>query len=223
MKQYKIKILKETPLDAEGNILTLDEWKTRYKYRFTSRISDVELIDWLKLERKTQLDAPSKSNVVGKWFEVIEEKPKFIIGDWVWHEGLKRAFVAMPHTIGKEFRPNYITIEAANSYTDVYKRLATAEEIKEYDLVAFHDSSILIGKYKSYYWNYIWHEIIGIEHNINKYIKRNEAFCKISQLCNGTTNIEQSWDCTLNGLKVGCEVISHDEVIYIAKILNLIP
>ena len=35
--------------------------------------------------------------------------------------------------LSKESRPNYATIDAVNKYTDVYKRLATPEEIQKYD------------------------------------------------------------------------------------------
>jgi hypothetical protein len=222
MNKYNIKILENTPIHSKYTIISIEDFRKFYPTIINEHNSNEFLINYLKQGYKNDnLDID-----YSKWFEVIEiKRNNFKVGDWVWHEGEKQAFTIVHWTVNnsfqKEWKPNYISLEAANNSTETYKRLATQEEIKYYNLHSFCDGHVLIGEYKCYYFNNVWKDLIGIHKNITKYLEYQKEFFSVSTLKQFSSEIENSFDCKPNGLKVGCKEVLHEEIIQIAKILKL--
>jgi hypothetical protein len=216
--EYTIKVLKDTPFDKANTILSLKEFRERYTYIFNKDNSDQFIFHYLTEGYKNDYhDIPLDS-----FFEVIaKDINDFKVGDWIWHEKLQEACNVVEHnTYYNKWKPNYATIDAVNGRPDIYKRLATPEEIQKYDLHSFCDGEVLIGQHKCYYFNTVWKELIGVKENILHYIN----YFKIStdKIKVIYDNEESSkWLCTLNGLKVGCKEISHQEIIQISNILKI--
>jgi hypothetical protein len=219
--EYKIKILQDTPFDQKYTVLSIEAFRLRYSYLINTHNSDNFLVSYLKegyLVDHLDVD-------LSKWFEVIEIGKSFKVGDWVWHEEEQKAFVATSYSKSAftvDWLPNCASIEAINKHTHLYKRLATKEEISYYKLTSFCKGKVLIGEYKCYYYHNIWKDLIGIHKNITKYLQLERMYTHISILEPATSNIQSSWSCVPNGLKVGCIEISHNDIISIAKILKLI-
>jgi hypothetical protein len=220
MFQYNIKILKDTPFDKAYTILSPEAFRIKYSYLINTHNSDKFLADYLNGKYKEDhLDIE-----LSDWFEVIETPMNnFKVGDWVWHEGEKKAYttVVYKNDYQKEWRPNYASIEAVNNNPNTWKRLATKDEITYYDLHSFCEGQILIGQYKCYYFVNVWKDLICIHKNITKYLEYQKEFHGVSVLKQFSSDIESTWDCKPNGLKVGCKEIKHDDIIQIAKILKL--
>ena len=220
MFQYNIKILKDTPFDKAYTILSPEAFRIKYSYLINTHNSDKFLADYLNGKYKEDhLDIE-----LSDWFEVIETPMNnFKVGDWVWHEGVKKAYTTVDYKYDfqKEWRPNYASIEAVNNNPNTWKRLATKDEITYYDLHSFCDGQILIGQYKCYYFVNVWKDLICIHKNITKYLEYQKEFHGVSVLKQFSSDIESTWDCKPNGLKVGCKEIKHDDIIQIAKILKL--
>jgi len=218
--KYKIKILKDTPFDRTSTMLSITEFREKYRYLINSDNSDEFVVHYLTSGYLNDY----LGTELNKWFEVVEiPENNFRVGDWVWHEGSKQAFVVMIHQVGKEWKPNHVSFEAANDFTEIYKRKATQAEINYYDLVHYAEKTILIGQYKSYYYNNIWKELIGISKLILQYIEASKNLSQISVLVNNTSEVEHSYTTTLSGITVGCKHVPHQEVLLIAKHLKLIP
>lgn len=205
----KIKILRDTPMHNADSVISFEEFRYNYGRLFES-IND-----------ETVNNYGTGTNNKLLWFKVIDE-PQFKIGDWIWHETLQKAFNVIDWNIDTIIKPNECTISAANTYPDVYKRHANSDEIKYYTLHLFCDDTVLIGQSECYYFDHIWKPIIKVEWNVNKYIQTLKEF-RIIEVLNSKNDVEKSYQTRLNGLKVGCKHISHEEVIQIAKILKLIP
>jgi len=223
MNKYNIKILKNTPTHSEHTVISIEDFRKYYPSIVNEHNTDQFLINYLKQGYKND----SLDIDYSKWFEVVEiRRNNFKVGDWVWHEKEKKAFTIVHWTVDnsfcKEWRPNYVSLEVTNTYLETYKRLATQEEIKYYDLHAFCNGQVLIGEYKCYYFNNVWKELICIHKNITKYLQYQKEFFNVNTLKQFSSEVENSFDCKPNGLKVGCKEISHDEITKIAKILNLI-
>ncbi len=220
MFQYNIKILVDTPFDRKYSILSIEEFRKKYEYLINKDNSDEFVINYLTKGYKNDYHDIDLS----QFFEVVE-KPinNFKVGDWVWHEGEKKAYttVVYKNDYQKEWRPNYASIEAVNNNPNTWKRLATKDEITYYDLHSFCDGQILIGQYKCYYFVNVWKDLICIHKNITKYLEYQKKFHGVSVLKQFSSDIESTWDCKPNGLKVGCKEIKHDDIIQIAKILKL--
>jgi hypothetical protein len=222
MNKYNIRILKDTPTHPENTIISIEHFRKFYPSIISEHNTDEFLINYLKHGYKND----SLDIDYSKWFEVVEvRRNNFKVGSWVWHEILKKAFLivnwAVDNSFQKEWRPNYISLEAANTCLEAYKRLATQEEINYYDLYYFCDGQVLIGEYKCYYFNNVWKELKGVQANIKYYFECYKKYTdKISVHCN-EDSIANNWLCTFNGLKVGCKVISHEEIISIASILKI--
>jgi hypothetical protein len=214
LETYKIKVLKDTPFDNAGTILGIDQFRFRYNYIHAKSVDDDEIIEYLKKDKSFE-----------KWFEVIEiPTNNFRVGDWVWHEGKKKAFCVVTgnhDSDPKWWKPNYVSFAAANQFTETYKRKATQNEINYYDLVSFCDKRVLIGQSECYYFSNVWKPLIGVYKAIANYITASKNYFEISTL-KDSTEIEASWECTLNGLKIGCTKVEHKEVIEIAKHLKLL-
>lgn len=222
MKEYKIKVLKDTPFDKAGTELSISDFRIKYNYICTNDVSNSKLIAYLKNEWELQNSYYSDSTIAN-WFEVIEVPTyNFGMGSWVWHEELKQAFCVMPFSNDRKWRPNYVSFEAANSYTGTYKRKATQEEIDYYDLVSYCDGDVLIGRYKCYYHINTWKELVGVQRNVATYIIAIKNLSNINYLVQDSSEISNEFKCTFNGLKVGCKTVSHDDVIKIAKQLKII-
>jgi hypothetical protein len=220
MKKITIKILQDTPFDKAYTILSLETFRRKYNL-VNEHNSDEFLVNYVKDGYRSDYHDVDLS----KWFEVIEQEyNNFKVGDWVWHEGEKKAFcvVTCISTLQKEWRPNYCSFEAANSCTETYKRKADKDEIDYYDLESFCDGRILIGEYKCYYYNNVWKDLIGIHKNITTYLSVLKNLTTVSTLKQFSSDIEGNWQCALNGLKVGCFKVEHDEVLKIGKKLKLI-
>lgn len=220
---YKIKILKDTPWDVAGTELTISDFRLKYGYICTRDIPDSELIGYIKQWNSHPILSQTSKYCISDWFKVVEYA-KFKVGDWVWHEKLARAFVIMPHTTdSKKFWPNYCTLEAVKENPDIYKRTATKEQRDYYSLYSFGD--ILIGRSECYYYNNIWKPLTNVSNTIATYISKNTNMKarKIGVVKNtGSLNLEHEYDISLNGIKVGCKIITHGEVIEMAKYLKLI-
>lgn len=94
-----IKILKDTPFDVAGTELSIVNFRAKYGWICTSTTTNEELIKYLKEEWKLQQVQPYQKQI-GDWFQVLENN--FKVGDWVWHESLKRAFtVVVESTLDK--------------------------------------------------------------------------------------------------------------------------
>jgi hypothetical protein len=217
--EYTIKVLKDTPFDKANTILSLKEFRERYTYIFNKDNSDQFVINYLTEGYISDYnDRPFRS-----FFEVIaKDINDFKVGDWVWHQKLQEAcnVVISGSLLSKESRPNYATIDAVNGHPDIYKRLATPEEIQKYKLHSFCDGEVLIGQHKCYYFNTVWKELIGVKENILHYInyfKISTGWIKVMY----NNSEESKWLCTLNGLKVGCKEISHQEIMHISNILKI--
>lgn len=221
MSKYKIKILKDTPFDTEKDTLSIADFRLKYGFICANGVTDNELIDYLKECKSHNSLKQTDKYWPSDWFEVIESINNFVSGDWIWHEENKIAYTVVHYEEDKKWRPNYCSLEAANSFTDTYRRKATQEEINKFNLTSFCDGQILIGKYKNYYFNSVWKELGNVEKNITQYINSLQKFDPINVLTNRDT--ETSWLCEFNGLRVGCTKISHDEVMKIAACLNLVP
>jgi hypothetical protein len=216
--EYTIKVLKDTPFDKANTILSLKEFRERYTYIFNKDNSDQFVIDYLNIKNKSIPDLI----YLREFFELkTKDINDFKVGDWVWNEKMEEACtVVISGNINKEWRPNYATIDAVNRYTNAYKRLATPEEIQKYDLHSFCDGEVLIGQHKCYYFNTVWKELIGVKENILHYVdsfKISTDWIKVMY----NNSEESKWLCTLNGLKVGCKEISHQEIIQISNILKI--
>lgn len=67
----KIKILKNTPFDKEGNVISFDNFKQKYGY-ISNNCTDKEIIRFLLTERNLYLSMNDKNsgNYTGSYFEV---------------------------------------------------------------------------------------------------------------------------------------------------------
>ena len=215
MKNYKIKVLKDTPFHKKGIELSVTDFRQVYSYICSSSVSNEHLICYLKDYKSHPQFLTPQGVCVSEWFEVVQVYEYiYRVGDWVWHKERKKAFCVMTHLAGKDWKPNYVSFEAANQYQSIYTRKATQEEIDDNDLVLFCDKQVLIGRKQSYYYNNTWKELSMVTTTIKKYISSIKSYTDIG--CQ-----ETSWECKPNGLKVGCTTISHEEILQIAKHLKL--
>lgn len=207
----EVKILRDTPMHNADSVISINEFLVIYGSLFDS-VTDEAINNYAT--------GPSYKLL---WFKVIEE-PRFKVGDWIWHEKLRKAFNVIDWNIDTIMKPNECTISAANTYPDVYKRHANSDEIKYYTLHLFCDDTVLIGQSECYYFNHIWKPIINVYWIVNSYIQALKTLRNIEVL-DSKNEIENGYgfQTKLHGLKVGCQVIYHDDVMKIAKILKLIP
>lgn len=227
MKNIRIKILKDTPFHKKDTKLTVDDFRADYNTICVSTVSNDELVEYIKdYNSHPQLTTMSSRRVaegnISEWFGVVQEYDYvYRVGDWVWHEELKKAFCVLYSNSDidrKEFKPNCVTFEAANQYASTtYKRKATQEEIDRFDLTFFCDKRILVGRTECYYYNNTWKKLTGVKENVSKYMTALNSMRPIAW------NLSHpiSHECRLNGMKVGCINIPHEEVVKIAKELGL--
>jgi len=201
MEQYKIKILQETPFDKGGVELSIDEFYEKYSY-LTKYYSYTDVIEKLKHD-----------DSFFEWFELVEQRQRFKIGDWIWDEELKRALFVTKYRDDKSFWPNYISFEAVNDSS--CKRLATNKEIKYHELQGFADGRLLIGHYKCYYFYDVWKEISNFIYNVGVYSNCSQKFADIA------SPDKSHWRCIPNGMRFGCITLSHNEIMEIAQYLNI--
>ena len=214
----KIKVLKETPFNKEGAIISIKEFKDKYNYVFSSEKNDVfdeEIIMYLNKERECVLKSPETTAsypLIGTFFEVVDEKDPFKEGDWVWNEKLEEAYQVVKHT--DDMWPNQCTINAANTY-EVWKRKATQEEIEQSRLTIFQSNNItiLVGVNRLYvlYTN-LW--------KIVKYAREIiTAYFEIIEKSNLGGVFK--YPVNFNGVSVGCVVLAHNDLVQIANIMNI--
>ena len=213
---YKVKILKETPFDKVGMILTIKELRLKYAYLFHKSSTDDMIVTYLKVERQSYLEDLSDGNHIGKFFSLIEDTYK--VGDWVWHSELYKALLVVEHTGDKSFYPMHVTLNDSNQFS-CYTRLATDEEILffSYFTVGTHDD-VLFSKAGSYYYDHIWKPLQGVSYLIKSYMSLFQLFLTNTDSikCN-----EVKYQHGLNGFKIGCKTFSHGEVAIIAKKLDI--
>jgi len=209
--EYKIKVLKDTPFHKKDDLISIKDFKEVYNYVSSKYVKDEELINYLIKEY--QLEQECLRYGIGTWFQVIEDD-SFKVGDWVWNENMKKAYFIVKESY-KGWKPNECTINAVNENLKVYKRKATQEEIDCYNLESFCNGKVLIGKYLCYYFDNVWKPLTGVRYNIEKYLQ-------ISKELTDVYTFDSTWKSKLNGLKVGCTEISHEDILKIAKILKLV-
>lgn len=69
---YNIKILKTTPFDVEGTILSIRDFRAKYGWICTTSTTNEELVKYIK-EWKNYRKLKYYQEHVGEWFEIIEE------------------------------------------------------------------------------------------------------------------------------------------------------
>ena len=223
-KNIRIKILKDTPFHKKDTKLTIEDFRAVYNWICVNSVSDEDLVKYIKDYTSHPQLKVAEGNI-SDWFGVIEEYDYvYRVGDWVWHEQLKRAFCVVIHNAenlyGKDFKPNYVTFEAANQNAGTtYKRKATQEEIDMFDLRFFCDKRILVGQTKCYYYSNTWKELKGVRANVEIYMAALKSIMSPIYVSKITPPI--TYDCKLNGIKVGCLSISHEEILEIAIELGL--
>lgn len=216
--RYKIKILKDTPWDKAGTELSIGAFRLKYGYICTRDVSDEDLIHYMKDFKSHPILSQTQGVCVSEWFELIEECT-FNVGDFVWHEVMKEALAIMPHSSDpKKFRPNYCTLDAVKENPDSYKRLATPEEVKEWNLHSFADGTVLIGRKKSYVLIHVWVEIEIPYNVINDYMVLVNSDCMLDVK---VVKDKTTYPINFNGLKIGCKEFSHGEVARAARILGI--
>jgi len=176
----KIRILQDTPFDKKGNILEIADFRLKYAYVCVKEVSDKELIDYLEIERKCFVDAEICTKLqIGYWFEVVDSKPEFKIGQWVFNEHTKKAVQIINFQgFGNKTWPNHATIDAVNEFSSIYKRLATTDEIRNETLLLFDIGSyqFLVGKGKMYLFENTWKEVRGVGMFLYNFKKAKELF-----------------------------------------------
>jgi len=86
MKTQLIKVLKDTPFDKSGAVITLYEFKKKYSWAFISSLRDDGIIEYLMREFNLAKNDKTDCNSIGTYFEPIttlEECPLTFI-----HNGL---------------------------------------------------------------------------------------------------------------------------------------
>lgn len=218
MKTY-FKITKDTPLHNKDTELTSNEFFFNYDWIVDCDIPEGEFLNEIRENIKKGYKYP--------WFEMIDiEKNNFRIGDCVWHEELREALFVIHHTLDtKHFKPNNVSLEAANDYTDFYKRHATKKEANDAQLVSYHEDRILLGKHKCYYFSNTWKEVTGVHDLLKVYLRIHydmiNAFVEIKNP--GGLDPIMAKDVILNGLKIGCLELPHDTIMQMCRQLNLKP
>ena len=208
----KIKVLKDTPFDKKDTLLTPEEFSKKYNYVYVREKTDLQLFTYLEQEYKLEQETPKYG--IGSWFQVVEDN-SFKIGDWVWNELMKQAlYIVEGNKYGKEWYPNMCTINAVNENPEICRRKATQEEIDFYNLESFCNEKVLIGQFRCYYFHNVWKPLTGVRYNIEKYLQ-------ISKELGEVYTSDSTWNSRLNGLKVGCTEISHEDILKIAKIFKL--
>lgn len=220
MENYRIKVLKDTPIDKANTTLSIPEFRERYSYIINKDNSDKFLIDFINgCHSDNSLYSEYR---VANWFEVINLTPTFKIGEYVWNEDTSQAYFIVDYiSTGVNWKPNYTSFSAANTYKDVYKRLATCDEIANYRLIEYCDGKVLVGKYTSWYHDSkIWRKLTNVYDVVLHYMK-----CTYSKSVNtmnvNEKDIYQNYTVAQNGLKIGCLIVSHEEILKIADQLDI--
>ena len=214
----KIKVLKDTPFHKKDEVIDANTFGSYYNGAIIKPMKEWDIIQWLEKENKLEQENPRYG--IGSWFQVVEDT-SFKVGDWVWNELMKQAlYIVEGNKYGKEWYPNMCTINAVNENPEICRRKATQEEIDFYNLESFCNEKVLIGQFCCYYFHNVWKPLVGISRNISTYINT-VYFQDIGVLKQNSSETELTYNCRINGLKVGCTEISHEDILKIAKILKL--
>lgn len=96
-------------------------------------------------------------------------------------------------------------------------------DVSDDDLISqYCDGDVLIGRYNCYYHINTWKLLYNVYANIQVYINTVKSLTFVDYRDTKSSNISNTIICELNGLKVGCKMISHKEVIEIARQLEII-
>lgn len=217
----KIKVLKETPFNKQGAIISIKEFKDKYNYVFSSEENDIlddEIITYLNKERECVLKSPETTAsypLIGTFFEVIDVEEPFKVGEWVWHEKLKEAFQIIKYE-GQCLWPNHATLGAVTQYTDTWKRRATEQEYINSVLHYFYIDShpVLVGKNKVYVKVNTWKEVIHAKQIIFNYVNKEH---KLGLVRIGD-RVFEAYD---SGITIGCVTIPSDVIKRIREIMQV--
>lgn len=212
----KIKILKDTPFDKKGTLLSIADFRLKYSYVCTKSTSDDDLVTYLRKERELY-QLKGGLEVIGQWFSV--EKETFKVGDWVWHEQNEQAYeiVEEPYSNPFSWHPHSCTINAVEDYPGIYQRLATAEEIDRFKFLMFKERKFIVSKACCYHFNYIWNTVLTEDVIVN--LKN-----VLSSFVNKVTHIDGTnyhHTVAVNSIRIGCKVFTRDEILSIANYLNV--
>jgi hypothetical protein len=72
MEKLMIKILKDTPFDIAGTILSIYDFKLKYSYICTNNVTHKELFDYIKSYKVYPVLAQTQKYTISDWFEAIE-------------------------------------------------------------------------------------------------------------------------------------------------------
>ncbi len=109
MINYKIKILKDTPFNLAGDILSVKDFRLIYNYICTSSVKDEELIDYIKTYKSYPQLKQTTKYCISEWFEVVqieefEEDPlSFIFNGILWYKEFDGVYHG--YIVGNELKP----------------------------------------------------------------------------------------------------------------------
>jgi hypothetical protein len=179
----KIKVLKDTPFNMKDDVISVKEYREKYKYSIVDVVvPDEEILEYIQHERDAVRNNPvtiSKKPFMGEFFEVVEIQDPFKAGDWVFNEHTKKAVQIINFQgFGNKTWPNHATIDAVNEFSSIYKRLATTDEIRNETLLLFDIGSyqFLVGKGKMYLFENTWKEVRGVGMFLYNFKKAKELF-----------------------------------------------
>lgn len=204
----KIKVLKDTPTDKAGIILSMAEFKTKY-------------LSHLSLSTHTNIEAFIKAYIKHSgWFEVYSPQ-KFNIGSWVWDNANKKLYFVSTktkHTTAFSWKPYYITLQNLTSSHTESLRWATIEEINKYSFKVFCNGKLLVSTTAIYYFNNKWEELHNFSLIINKYIACQDFLPMVHS--ENTAKYAPTYKPLLGGLSFGGIKLEHSTIISISKILG---
>lgn len=192
------KVLRDTPFHGKDAVISQSEFNKFYGPGYM-------------LQASTASAEPSN-----KWFKVMEDE--FKIDDIVWHENMKRPMTVVSSLdIGSH--PYECTIEAVKSYPNVYKRLATKEEINTYALESYASGRVLANTREVWYFDDpVW---TGIKDPV-------PVLCdiiKAQQVLSSTKVAEHngaSHPVRIGTIKIGCVTLTYEEVQSMARKMNIL-
>jgi hypothetical protein len=216
----KIKVLKDTPFNMKDDVISVKEYREKYKYSIVDVVvPDEEILEYIQHERDVVRNNPvtiSKKPFMGEFFEVVEIQDHFKAGDWVWNKKTQEAHLLIKYEgLEQDMWPNHATIEAANQYTDIWKRKATEEEIKEAVLHYFPIDRypVLVGRNRVFVKDNVWKEVKNAK-RLLALIKRKGFYLTAENVKVG----ERTFEPFIAGIKLGCVTIG-DHII--KKIMNI--
>jgi len=82
LSSIKIRVIKDTPFDLEGTMLSISDFRLKYSYICTKDLSDEKLISYLK----------SKPSYIMVFFELVEDVLDFIYEGFLYSKQMDGTF-----------------------------------------------------------------------------------------------------------------------------------